>query len=83
LGQDILDLSWKTLDLVITANSLPNKQKPPVIKKASVCFDKLKARIKMAHELKLINNKRYAYLIEKNGEIGKMLSGWLGWAEKR
>lgn len=82
LGQNILDLAWETLDCTILANSLPNKQKPPAIRQASVAFDKLKIRLRLAHEIKLISNRKRGFLIEKNEEIGKMLAGWLKWAEK-
>lgn len=82
LGQNILDLAWETLDFVILANSLPNKEKPEPIRHASVAFDKLKIRLRLAHEIKLINHKKQAFLAEKNEEIGKMLAGWLAWAEK-
>ena len=82
LGQNILDLGWETLDSVILANSLPNKEKPAVILQASVAFDKLKIRLRLAYEIKLINNKRQAFLIKKNDQIGRMLSGWLKWAKK-
>ena len=53
LGQNILDLAWETLDLVIQANSLPNKEKPEPIRQASTAFNKLKIRLRLAHEIKL------------------------------
>lgn len=82
LGQNILDLSWETLDCVILANSLPNKQKPDHIRQASTAFDKSKIRLRLAHEIKIISDRKRAHLMEKNEEIGKMLAGWLKWAEK-
>ena len=82
MGQNILDLAWETLDFVILANSLPNKEKPNPILQASIAFDKLKIRLRLAHEIKLINHRIQAFLAEKNEEIGKMLAGWLKWAEK-
>jgi four helix bundle protein len=83
LGEKILELNWQTLDLVIEANCLPNKQKLPKISQASASFDKLKTRLRMAHELKQISHKKYSYIIKQNKEIGKMLTGWLKWAEKK
>ena len=82
LGQNILDLAWETLDFIILANSLPNKEKPNPILQASIAFDKLKIRLRLAHEIKLINQRKQTFLAEKNEEIGKMLAGWLKWAEK-
>ena len=83
LGQSALDLSWKCLDFVILANSSPNKEKVPKICQASAVFDQLKLRLRMAHELKLISHKQYSYIIQQNEEIGKMLAGWLNWAENQ
>lgn len=82
LGADILNLGWETLDNIILANSLPNNKKSVSIQTASVAFDKLKIRLRLAHEIRLINHKRFIYLVEKKEEIGKMLSGWFSWAEK-
>lgn len=82
LGKDILDLTWETLDLIILANNLPNIEKPASILQASVSFDKLKIRLRLALEIKLINRQRLAFLVETNEEIGKMLAGWLKWSER-
>lgn len=83
LGQSILDLGWKVLDLVILANMLTNQEKAGKIHQVSAAFDQLKTRLRMAYELKLILTKKYAYIVEQNEEIGKMISGWLKWAEKQ
>lgn len=82
LGQSILDLAWETLDATILANSLPNKQKPEFIRLASTSFDKLKIRLRLAHEIQIISDRKQAFLVEKNEEVGKMLAGWFRWAEK-
>jgi hypothetical protein len=82
LGKDILDLTWETLDLIILANNLPNKEKSLSIIRASVAFDKLKIRLRLALDIKLVNCQKFAYLVEMNEEIGKMLAGWLKWSER-
>ena len=81
-GKNIFDLAGETLDSTILANSLPNKQKPEFIRQASTSFDKLKIRLRLAHEIQIISDRKQAFLVEKNEEIGKMLAGWLKWAEK-
>lgn len=83
LGQSILDTGWRLLDLVIRANALPNCQKSVVIAQASAYFDRLKTRERMAHELGLISHQKFAYIIEQNEEIGRMLGGWLSWAKSQ
>lgn len=82
LGKDILYLTWETLDLIILANNLPNMEKSASILQASVAFDKLKIRLRLALEIKLINRQKFAFLVETNEEIGKMLAGWLKWSER-
>jgi len=82
LGDSILKCAWKVLDSVITANTLPNLEKKEYILKASNHFDMLKTRIRAAHELKLIDNRRYSSLINQFEDIGKMLSGWYKWSKK-
>lgn len=81
LGQSILDTGWDTLDSIVIANSLPNDRKADVLHTGSGSFDRLKTRLRVAHELKLITPKRYTYLMSQNEELGKMLGGWLSWAD--
>lgn len=83
LGQSILDLGWKTLDLIIFTNMLPNQEKAVKIRQVSAVFDQLKTRLRMAYEFKLFSLKKYAYIVEQNEGIGKMISGWLKWAERK
>ena len=81
LGENILDLSWRCLDLVLEANALPDKEKRPKILELSVAFDKLKLRLRMSQELNLISKRQFVhiqtYYIK---EIGEMIGGWLKWA---
>lgn len=83
LGQDILECAWEVLDGIISANIASNNRKAETILKTSASFDQLKSRLRMAHELKLIAHKQYAYIISQNEEIGKMLAGWYTWAQKQ
>ncbi len=82
LGEDIISLGWSVLDYVIQANSSPNNKKYHIICDASIAFDKFKMRLRMAHEMKLISHKQYAYITTQTVDIGKMLNGWRLWAEK-
>jgi len=82
LGKDILNLAWETLDLIIVTNNLPNNEKSLSIIRTSVAFDRLKIRLRLGLEIRLINCKKFAYLVEINEEIGKMLTGWLNWSER-
>ncbi len=83
LGEEIISINWQVLDLIILANCTLNSQKYEKINLAAATFDQLKARLRMAHELKLISYKKQAFIIRTHEEIGKMLSGWLKWAKKQ
>jgi four helix bundle protein len=83
LGQDILKCTWDVLDGIISTNVLSNIEKTKTIRNTSASFDKLKSRLRMAHELKLITHKQYTYIMSQNEEIAKMLYGWYTWAQKQ
>lgn len=82
LGESVLSYAWEVLDLIIEANNKENTEKHAIIKNASSSFDKLKTRLRLAHELKLISTRKYAHLIEQNEEIGRMLTGWMKWSKR-
>lgn len=83
LGQNILKCAWDVLDGIISANVLSNIEKAKTIRNTSASFDKLRSRLRMAHELKLVAHKQYTYIMTQNEEITKMLSGWYTWAQKQ
>jgi len=84
LGQDILQLAWNCLDLVIEANSLSNEKKYFKIKELSINFDKLKVRLRMAQEVKIISPGQFARFQEIYiKEAGEMIGGWLNWANTK
>jgi hypothetical protein len=83
LGGNILELSWKCLDLILEANSLPNEKKYPKILELSGIFDKLKIRIRMAQELNLISAGQFAHIYTYYAkEMGEMIGGWLNWSQQ-
>jgi|AntAceMinimDraft_4_1070372.scaffolds.fasta_scaffold31820_2 hypothetical protein len=84
LGENILKLSWTCLDYVIEANFYHSSQiKKEKISKLSLTFDKLKIRLRMLEELKLISKKRFYFLqINYIKTIGEMIGGWSKWVLK-
>jgi hypothetical protein len=83
IGRDAIDLLWRCLDLAVEANSCSNENKKPVIAELSLAFEKLKIRIQMSREIKLLTVKQFAYIQEEFMlEIGKMIGGWNNWAAK-
>ena len=83
LGENILILSWRCLDLVVEANAMPGREKQGKISELSAAFDKLKIRLRMAQELNLIPEKQFVH-IQTNyiRETGEMIGGWLKWASQ-
>lgn len=81
LGEDILNLSWQCLDLVMESNSLANQKKHPKILELSIIFDRLKIRLRMIQEINLISKKQFAHIqVNYFKEIGDMIGGWLKWS---
>lgn len=83
LGENILNLAWRCIDLTIEANSMPNNKKYQKISELSNIFDKLKIRIRMAQELELISEKQFAHIHTYYGkEMGEMIGGWSNWSQQ-
>ena len=82
LGQDILSLVWKTLDWVILANTVENREKKKYIAKAVSTFNSLKYRFRVASDTEILSHQKYAYIIKQSVEIEKMLKGWFSWSKR-
>lgn len=83
IGNETLAISWSCMDLFSDANNSPDSEKLSGIQALSVLFDKLKLRLRMMEEIKLISEKQFSYFSENYIlPIGKMIGGWKKWAEK-
>ena len=65
-----------TLELLLAAGSAPKTEKMVIIRKANVKFDALKVFLRIAKDLKILDNKKYIILQKQIQEIGRMLGGW-------
>jgi hypothetical protein len=84
IGRDIIELLWKCLDLSVEANICPNESKKPKIAELSVTFEKLKTRIQMSQEIKILSVRQFTHLQEEFMlEIGKMIGGWGKWGHRK
>ena len=83
LGAELLEVIWQTLDEIIKTNSLPDSQKSQGIAKISALFDKFKIRFRLAYEMGLMTDKKFAFAQQAMAEIGRMIGGWSGWAVSR
>lgn len=66
----------ETLELLLAASSVIKQEKKPFLQQANVKFDTLKIFLRLAKEIKLLDNKKYLELQKHIQEIGKMLGGW-------
>lgn len=82
LGGEICALCFECLDLVLEANAIDNTKKSGKITELSTSFDKLKLRIRLAQEIKLISLGQFSHIQENYLiETGKMIGGFLKWSE--
>lgn len=81
LGAKIDTLFGETIELIFSASYANREQKKGIIQRASAKLDALKFFLRVAWELKTIDNKRYVRLSEPLVEIGRMLGGWRRWLE--
>ena len=65
------------LELLLAASRAEKNNKKSLLSQASIKFDVLKIFIRMAWELKILDDKKYAELQIHLQEIGKMIGGWL------
>ncbi len=77
LGHKIDNLILDTMELILLAANSQKEKKYIVLQKASLKIDLLKILIRLAKEVKSLDNKRYVQLQEELQEIGKMLGGWI------
>lgn len=77
LGAKIDDFFIKTTECAYRTCYLSGEQKLSQAKDASLNLDMLKFFLRVAWEIKALDNKKYATLSERLDEIGKMLGGWI------
>jgi len=70
-------LFTETIETTLSASRLNREQKLAFVQKASAKLDLLKFFLRLAWEIKALDNKKYLTLSERLDEIGRMLGGWL------
>jgi hypothetical protein len=76
LGTTIDKTFCETIELVLQAGYAIREQKYSVVLRAASKLDTLKFFLQVAWEIKAIDHKKYAAILEPLTEIGKMLGGW-------
>ena len=77
LGRKILDVALDLFSYVQNANRNTDPKKREYYKvKFLTDFEVVKTYIRLEHDLKLINDKKYAYYIRIMDSIGKQMTAW-------
>ena len=76
IGTKVDALFIEVLELMCMAGMAARGHKVPYLEKAIRRFDVLKFFLRVAWEIKALDNKKYILLTERLAEIGRMLGGW-------
>jgi four helix bundle protein len=77
LGKRCEEYLLSFAELVVRAVNLDKSRKLLALEEANSKFDVLKILLRLARELKFLDNKKYLLLEEKIQEVGRMLGGWI------
>lgn len=77
LWQRIENVNLDIVEGILQASELYKQNKLPVLEKVSVRLNLLRLFIRLAKDIKIIDNKKYTSLQQQIDEIGRMLGGWM------
>lgn len=77
LGKRCEEYLLSFMEAVLLAAGLQRENKLRILEQANSRFDVLKVLVRMARELKMLDNKKYLSIGTKMQEIGRMLGGWM------
>lgn len=80
LGQRLEGEAVDLLAALIEANL--SRDKEPALRRASIGLERLRIFLRLAKDLSFLDFKRYEELTIRTDAIGRMLGGWLKWAER-
>lgn len=75
LGEDILKITWKSVDLFIEAQT-NHQEKRLIVQEIIHKFDCLKLRVRFLTELKQISLQQTTFINGQLVNIGKMIGSW-------
>ena len=79
LGQKIENLCLETLALAIEAAYLPTAEKQQPLKTNRIKIEILKHLVRLAKDIKALEDRHYISLEAQLIEISKMNTNWLNW----
>jgi four helix bundle protein len=77
LGKRCEDAVLDFLECILFAASASRDPKLQSLQKANAKFDLLKKLLRLARELKMLDNKKYLSLETRIQDIGRQLGGWI------
>ena len=77
LGQKIENLILEILEISLKTVYSPKQEKLSLLKEVDIKVNLLKTLLRLANEIKSLDNKKYLILQEKLQEIGRMVGGWI------
>ena len=77
LWQKCENILLETLENILLASQMPKAEKLPILEKAGLKLNLFRIFVRLAKEVKAIDNKKYVSLQENTDEIGRMLGGWI------
>lgn len=77
LGKRCEDALLSFMEYVLVAASMPKERKQKLLEAANGKFDVFKVLLRVARDLKILDNKKYISMEGKVQEIGRMLGGWM------
>jgi len=81
LAIEIKNLTSELMDLIILANNA-EIERDSYLRKAEIDIERIKIKIRMLFDLKVINMKSYKYISSVLIEIGKQIGAWRRWSVK-
>ena len=75
--QKVEECSLAIIELLLMVNQTNGTEKVSLLQQVSNRVDMLRIFIRLAHETKSIDQKKYLKLQELLDEIGRMLGGWM------
>src|SRR3989338_1977344 len=77
LGEKIKVLILEVLELLIEAETAKRDWKQPALEKASRKLGLLKILLRLANDIKILEDKKYLNATQHSLEIGRQIGGWI------
>lgn len=79
LGQEVRGLLTELLDLVVIANS--SRDRLPVLQKAILTTERMKLKVRLLYDLKIIKISSYKFFFVQLIDISKQIKKWYDYSE--